>query len=106
MERIKPVLYDWMPPSIIRWVNQRRSTATRFRGPFATWGEASANSTGYDADRILQKVLAATLKVRNGEAQFERDSVLFYKPDFVWPLLSGLLWTAARHGGRLNVLGG
>ena len=41
-------------------------------------GGGPSHSIGYDCDQILDKVLAAT-KVKNGEAVYERDSVLFEK---------------------------
>mgnify|MGYP005852803247 CR=1 FL=1 len=48
--------------------------------------------------------MAATLKVKHGEAAYERDSVLFAEIEYAWPMLSGLMSAAARNGGRLNVL--
>ena len=56
------------------------------------------------AQDILDKVLAATLKVKQGQAVFERDSVLFDEIEYSWPLLAGLMWAAASNGGKLNVL--
>lgn len=76
----------------------------RFEGDFATWEEAGARCTGYADAEILAKVLAATLKVKRGDAAFERDSVTFDKIEYAWPALSGILLAAARDGGRLNVL--
>ena len=76
----------------------------RFEGNFATWEEASVRCTGYDDTAILAKVLEATLKVKRGEAVFERDSVLLDRIEYAWPMLAGLMWAAARNGGRLNVL--
>jgi putative methyltransferase (TIGR04325 family) len=78
--------------------------AIRFVGDYQSWDEAAARSTGYGAPEILEKTRAALLKVKNGEAVFERDSVLFQKPDYDFPLLSGLFRVAAASGGRLNVL--
>ena len=100
---------DWLPPILFRLLRTlvRRGgggEAIRFEGDFATWEEASAQCTGYDAEPILGKVLEATLKVERGEAAYERDSVLFSEIEYVWPLLAGLMWAAARSGGRLNVL--
>ena len=60
--------------------------------------------TGYEAENILAKVLTATLKVKRGEAVFERDSVLFDEIEYAWPVLAGLMWAAARNRGVLNVL--
>src|SRR5262249_2040710 len=58
----------------------------------------------YDASLILDKVIDATLKVKRGEAAYERDSVLFEDIDYNWPVAAGLLWAAARCNGRLAVL--
>ena len=63
-----------------------------------------AASTGYDSEIILEKTRVALMKVKNGEAVYERDSVLFDKIEYAWPLLAGLMWVAARCGGTLNVL--
>lgn len=70
----------------------------------ATWGEARKASTGYDTDLILNKVRDSLLKVKKGEAVYERDSVLFDEIRYSWPLLAGLLWIASQKGGRLNLV--
>jgi putative methyltransferase (TIGR04325 family) len=76
----------------------------RFEGDFATWDEAVAASGGYDQASILAKVTEATLKVKRGEAAYERDSVLFDQIKYSWHVLGALMWAAARTGGRLSVL--
>jgi|SRR5882724_267351 len=104
MSSFKAMARDWLPPAVHRWVRRRRVGAIRFEGAFTTWEEACAHSTGYDAESILAKVLAATIEVKRGTAVFERDSVLFDKTEYAWPVVAGLLGTAARNGGFLNVL--
>jgi putative methyltransferase (TIGR04325 family) len=104
MNTIKALALDWLPPAIVRWIRRVRDSGIRFEGDFATWEDANAQCVGYDDKGILAKVLDATLRVKRGEAAFERDSVLFDHSEFVWPVLSGLMWAAARGGGRLNVL--
>jgi putative methyltransferase (TIGR04325 family) len=104
MRRLKEFARDWLPPVVVRLLQQRRSSGLCFEGDFASWEEASAHCTGYDAQDILDKVLAATLKVKHGEAVFERDSVLFDEIEYSWPVLTGLMWAAARNDGKLNVL--
>ncbi len=104
MSRIRSLARDWVPPALARSVQALRSDGIRFDGPFASWEDATAKSTGYDADDILARVLDATLKVRRGEAAYERDSVLFDRIDYVWPVTAGLMWAAARANGRLDVL--
>ena len=73
-------------------------------GDYRGWNEAKAASTGYDSEIILENTRAALLKVKNGEAAYERDSVLFDEIQYSWPFLAGLMWVAARCGGTLNVL--
>jgi hypothetical protein len=73
-------------------------------GDYRSWDEAMAASTGYDSEIILEKTRTALLKVKNGEAVYERDSVLFDEIEYAWPLLTGLMWVAAKSGGKLNVL--
>jgi putative methyltransferase (TIGR04325 family) len=75
-----------------------------FSGNYKTWQEAQRASTGYDSDLILNKVKQALLQVKNGQAVYERDSVLFDKMHYSWPLLAGLLWVASREGNRLNLV--
>jgi len=100
---IRP-LVDLMPPALARSVYALRSNSIHFEGPFESWEAASAISTGYDDDDILLRVLEATLKVKRGEAAFERDSVLFDDIDYRWPVTAGLMWAAAGSNGRLDVL--
>jgi putative methyltransferase (TIGR04325 family) len=102
--KIKSLLKDWLPPVICRWILRFRSQVIDFEKGFSTWKEAIAHSTGYESDLILSKVLDSTMKVKQGEYAFERDSVLFDKDEFDWPVVSGLMWAAAQNGGILNVL--
>jgi putative methyltransferase (TIGR04325 family) len=107
MTLTKATARDWLPPIVFRWVRKIipvGGEVIRFHGDFATWKEAAAQCTGYDAEEILARVLHATLKVKRGEAKYERDSVLFDQIEYAWPVLAGLMWAAARNGGRLNVL--
>lgn len=104
MSSLKAIARDWLPPAVLRWVRHRRDAVICFDGEYNTWEEACAHSTGYDAENILAKVLATTLEVKRGRAVFERDSVLFDKLEYAWPVAAGLLGAAARNRGVLNVL--
>lgn len=96
------------PPVFIHLAKKLRgklSTSTfGLIGDFHSWEEAMAASTGYDSDLILEKTKAALIKVKNRNAAYERDSVLFDKIHYSWPLLAGLMWVAAQNKGSLNVL--
>ena len=73
-------------------------------GDYASWAEAMTHCTGYSAPVILERTCASLLKVKHGEAVFERDSVLFDTPEYSFPVLTGLLRVALINGGRLSVV--
>jgi putative methyltransferase (TIGR04325 family) len=75
-----------------------------WKGNYATWAEAQQQASGYDDNIILNKVKNALLKVQSGEAIYERDSVLFDKVEYSWPLLAALMWIAAREQGKLKLI--
>lgn len=74
-----------------------------FFGFYNTWAEAQSESTGWSSAEVLKKVSASALKVKNGQAAYERDSVLFDKVQYSWPLLALLLRVALENDGILRV---
>ena len=104
MSIVRSLARAWLPPIITGSLRNWRNGVIRFEGNFSSWEEAAAVCTGYDAGHILAKVLAATLEVKRGGAVFERDSVLFDRIEYAWPVTAGLMWAAARNGGHLDVL--
>ena len=73
-------------------------------GDYASWEEAQKHCTGYDSSLILEKCKNALLKVKNGEAVYERDSVLFDEIQYSWGLLAGFERVALENNGKLCVL--
>ncbi|HEY0030050.1 MAG TPA: methyltransferase, TIGR04325 family [Bacteroidia bacterium] len=73
-------------------------------GNYSSWAEAKKKCTGYDNKEILTKVKAAVLKVKFGEAVYERDSVLFDKIQYSQPLLDAFKLIAKEQQGNLNVI--
>lgn len=104
MSVVRECLKNWIPPAVTNVFRNLRQGGTRFEGPYGSWGEAESRCTGYGARLILEKVLDATLKVRRGGAVFERDSVVFDRAEYSWPVVAGLMWGAAVSGGSLRVL--
>jgi len=105
---VKDVIKLVTPPLFIHLAKRLRSNGSMgaygLSGDYRSWEEALAASTGYDSGIILEKTKTALLKVKNGEAAYERDSVLFDEIQYAWPLLAGLMLVAARYGGRLNIM--
>lgn len=110
-EILRQIVHDWLPPAIATGIRKfishqpdREKEDVVWHGDYRTWEDALTASQGYACENILQKVKDSTLKVKNGKAVYERDSAIFDEIQYSWAILSGLMWTAACHGGRLDVL--
>jgi len=98
---IKKILKDILPPLVLRKLT---GMFYGWHGDYSSWSEAVRKTRGYESPDILARVRDSALKVKNGTAVYERDSLIFDKIEYSFPLLSGLLWIAGRSGGKLNVL--
>lgn len=99
---LKNIFKNWIPPALAQMI--RAQTAVSWHGDYVSWEDARKWSMGYENGIILDKVKKASLKVKSGEAIFERDSVIFNEIQYSWPLLTGLMWIAALSKGELNVI--
>lgn len=72
-------------------------------GVYATWEEASRRCANYDQPQIAAACASAARAVRDGQAAWERDSVLMPTVQFSWPVLAELLRVHAADG-HLEVL--
>ncbi|MBI1770260.1 MAG: methyltransferase, TIGR04325 family [Bacteroidetes bacterium] len=97
------IIKQFVPPILTNLYKKATSKYGWF-GNYTSWQEAQNDSTGYDSLTIVEKVKEALLKVKNGEAVYERDSVLFDKIEYSWPVLATLMWIANQDNGKLNVL--
>ncbi len=102
--KISSTVKHWLPPVFIQFINNNFGDGAKFSDQLTSWDFANSNCSGYGSSDILAHVLNATLKVKLGQASYERDSNIFSKIDYDWPALSGFLWAAARNRGNLNVL--
>jgi putative methyltransferase (TIGR04325 family) len=84
--------------------NPQRRQDTFWKGNYATWQEAMQHAQGYDAQASFEQIKIAALKVKNGEAVFERDGKLFYQAEYNWLLLSHLQKIALASANSLNLI--
>lgn len=75
-----------------------------WHGNFKNWEEAQKHTTGYNADTILKRVSDSAMKVKSGQAVYERDAIVYKNIEIAFPLLSTLLWIATQNNNRLSVL--
>ena len=110
MAKIKNFLKAFIPPIAISFSRTlitkkvKNDKTETWSGDYASWAEAKARCTGYDSANIFEKCKNALLKVKNGQAVYERDSVLFDEIQYSWGLLAGLQKAALENGGKLCVL--
>lgn len=99
---LKTLIKAVIPEQLKAHWRARRMEA-RYQGNYESWAEAKMVATGYETPEILEQVIAATRATREGEAAWERDSVLFQEPWAHRPLLE-MLRSVAEREGMLDVL--
>lgn len=97
----KSIIKDLIPPVVVKKLT---GLFYGWSGNYANWQEAANKTSGYNSDIIFDKVKNALLKVKNGEAVAERDSVLFDKVQYSFPLLSALQYVALNDSKGLSIL--
>jgi putative methyltransferase (TIGR04325 family) len=102
---VKKLLRPIVPKFLVKMAKKLNTpTDPAWFVPYQSWAEAQKASTGYDAQNILEKCKVSLLKVRDGEATYERDSVLFDEIQYSWGLLAGLQKAAIDNNGELCVI--
>jgi putative methyltransferase (TIGR04325 family) len=99
---MRQFLKQFLPPIVKRIL--KYDFRYGWHGDYKNWQEALQQTTGYDAKAILDRVRASALKVKNGEAIFERDAITYDKAPIYYTVLSALLYAALQNNNRLNVL--
>lgn len=104
MAKVKSLIKDILPPVLLRMILRSPLRRYGWFGNYTSWETAQQQATGYDSMIILERVKNSLLKVKSGEAVYERDSVLFDRIEYDWQVLAGLMWVAAQNKGKLSVL--
>lgn len=97
-------LKRFVPPILLDFKRKIFPSKYGWFGAYNSWQEATKECVGYQDDEILYKVKEAVLKVKNGDAVFERDSVIFDQIQYSWPTLAALNWISAQNAGVLKVI--
>ncbi len=89
------IIKNITPPILITVLNKAFINQTLSFKSYLTWDEAVKASQSYDSELVIEKVRKAAKLVFDGQAVYERDSVLFDKIQYSFPLLASLLFAAA-----------
>jgi putative methyltransferase (TIGR04325 family) len=109
-EQFKPILHraatllsPYVPP-ILRQSVSGLVTQGAYTGDFSSWSDAEKSAEGYASQAIHEKVRTSLLRVKNGEARGERDSVTFDEVPYSYPVVAALLRSAIENDGNLHVV--
>lgn len=96
------LIKELMPPiaNTLRWYSFKYG----WKGDYNTFQEAKDKCKGYDESHILQRIIDTTNKVKNGEAAYERDGIIYDQVKINYHLLSVLLLIAGQNNGKLTVV--
>ena len=97
---MKQLLKSLIPPIVLQALNQIMGRNIQWVGDYKSWEEANTQSRGYDPDIYLHKLIEITKVVRDDESKCERDSLLFDKITYPYPLLSNLFSIITHFGSK------
>lgn len=102
---MKELIWKILPASVRRfWSKRNGEPVSGWFGDYPDWKAAEQEAGGYNASEILQKVSASLMKVKRGEAAFERDSVAFDTLELQPDVQQWLKKIAEENNHNLNVL--
>ena len=108
MKPVKQILKAIIPLVVLNKIRKYRKPINQlpdgWSGNYTTWREAKKFCTGYNSSLILKKCKDALLKVKNGDAVYERDSVIFDEIQYSQCLLEGLQKAALENDNKLCIL--
>lgn len=96
--RVTPPLI-WDAASRVR----RRAVPAVFDGPLTSWAEAEALATGWESPAIVDKTLALSLKMRDGEIAFQQDTLVHERVTYS-PTILAFLARASATGTPLDII--
>jgi putative methyltransferase (TIGR04325 family) len=96
---LKNVARELLPPFAVRLL---LPPSRSYDGVYPSWAAAAARAVPPEVAAV-DRVKDPALRVKRGEAVYERDGWVFSHVQYAWPVLAGLL-AAACAEGRLSVL--
>ena len=93
-----------LAPNLKFFLRRKFPPRPLFDDSVSDWSEATVGSTGYAAPVILERVRASSAAAIGSDSLFERDSVLFERGEYSWPLAAAICLAAARSADTLRVI--
>jgi len=87
-----------------RLFSKRKKDQYGWFGHYSSWDKVASKTAGYDTDVILERTRDSMLKIKSGEAVYERDSVLFDKKEYPYSMIAFLMLSASLQKRPLNII--
>lgn len=100
----KNLLKFILPVMSFKFINNILGRSIKIDGEYSSWKQAVKKSKGYNDNIIFKKSKKSFSKVLNNEAQYERDSVLFYKENINYSLINILDDISFKLNRTVNIL--
>jgi putative methyltransferase (TIGR04325 family) len=100
----KKIIKFILPFFIINIINRILKRNIAIIGNYSSWKKALENSTGYNDDKIFLKLKESFLKILDGKAQYERDTVLFYGKKINYPLIQIINQVRVKLKKKIDIL--
>jgi putative methyltransferase (TIGR04325 family) len=75
-----------------------------WKGNYKSFESAKKHCKGYDEEHILKRISLTTAKVKNGEAAYERDGIIYEDIKINSPVLNNLLRISAENDNKLTII--
>ncbi len=82
---------DWIPPVFLKLRNHLLNRNIQWTGDYSSWSQAQNHSLGYAENVILQTLMEANQRLRQGEIAGERDGFPLPSPWVPWEILASVL---------------
>ena len=102
MSTLKQNIKTLLPPLLLDFY-KKVNTKYGYFGDYNNWQAAQKYTTSFEDNAILDKIKDSINKFLNGQAVFERDSIIYEEPQYSWQLLTTLLYIAAQKE-NINIL--
>lgn len=101
---MKKIIKALLPPIVFDFIKKVYKKKYGWLGEYDSYEEVEKLSKGYNQDNIINTVKNSLLRVKNNQAVYERDSVVFEKIHYSWALLSGLMYVTLKSHNKLDII--
>ena len=102
--KVKKLVRRWLPQGVRDALNRLFGYAIYFRGVFDDWQSAQADAGGYSEDLLVKRLCTAAREVREGNAAWEQDGMVWDHIPSDMPTFAAMARVALAQGGRISVL--